>query len=102
MENIKVGQLLLGIELVNYIKEYTSCHVLASCGIGLDTIPIYQFLDYNTGKLNHFYRLADKTEYRVAVVQEKKILPMKRHDKTDWLPNLTEFQFKEYFHTATR
>ena len=31
----------------------------------------YKFLKFQTGKMDHFYRLADRNQYNIAVVNEK-------------------------------
>lgn len=95
-KTVKSNNLLLGIDIINYIKDYTNADVFACCGITLKTIPIYEFLGYYTGKLNHFYRLMDKEHYEIAVIRSKQILPANISQKIRWESNITEEQFKHY------
>mgnify|MGYP000876215282 CR=1 FL=1 len=45
---------------------------VSSCGINKKTIPIYQFLGINTGRLKHFYILNQEIEeYKIAKISEK-------------------------------
>lgn len=75
-KTIKSPNVMLGIDILKFIKEKTNCRIIASCGINPNTVSIYEFLNYTTGRLNHYYRLADKNKYNVAIINEKKILPV--------------------------
>jgi hypothetical protein hcinC1_04075 len=47
---------------------------VSSCGINKKTIPIYEFLGINTGRLKHFYILNQEIrEYKIAKIAEKNI-----------------------------
>lgn len=47
---------------------------VSSCGINKKTIPIYEFLGINTGRLKHFYILnREIREYKIAKIAEKNI-----------------------------
>ena len=47
---------------------------VSSCGINKKTIPIYEFLGINTGRLKHFYILNQELEeYNIAKISEKNI-----------------------------
>lgn len=47
---------------------------VSSCGINRKTIPIYEFLGINTGKLKHFYILNQEIEeYKIAKISKKNI-----------------------------
>ena len=68
------GGPFLGVELLNYLITNMDIRIMASCGINTKTISIYQYLGYSTGKLDHYYRIADKEEYRIAIIEDKKII----------------------------
>ena len=65
-----------GLELMAVMPEMTECCTLACNNIRPETRPFYEFLGYTTGRMGHFYRLADKKTYKLAVVKDKKILPV--------------------------
>ena len=47
---------------------------VSSCGINRKTIPIYEFLGINTGRLKHFYILNQEIEeYKIAKISKKNI-----------------------------
>ena len=47
---------------------------VSSCGINKKTIPIYEFLGINTGRLKHFYILNQEIEeYKIAKISEKNV-----------------------------
>jgi hypothetical protein len=70
---IKTGNPTLGFSILNYITEHSGCKVFSSVGIERKTIAVYEFLRYHTGKLKHYYRLNDKSEYSIAKISEKVI-----------------------------
>ena len=45
---------MLGIRLLQFVKKQGYRNIM-SVGIGIDTIDIYKYLGYSTGKLNHFF-----------------------------------------------
>lgn len=60
---------MLGLKCLEYLlnKFKVSC-----CGINLKTIPIYKFLDFEIGKLKHYYLLNDKIEeFNIARIEKK-------------------------------
>lgn len=57
-----------GLALMAELPRLTGCRVLACNNIRPQTRPFYEFLGYTTGKLRHFYRLAQQNTYRVATV----------------------------------
>ena len=47
---------------------------VSSCGINKKTIPIYEFLGINTGRLKHFYILNQEIEeYKISKISEKNV-----------------------------
>ena len=71
---VKTNNPMLGINILEFLNENSECRSFSSCGIALKTLPIYVFLRFRTGKLNHYYRLNDKTNFQIAVIREKVIL----------------------------
>lgn len=54
---------------------------VSSCGIKKNTIPIYEFLGINTGRLKHFYILNQEIEeYKIAKISEKNIKKIENKD----------------------
>ena len=70
-KTIKSPNIMLGLDIFNFIKNETGCRIISSCGINPATIPIYEFMNFYTGKLDHYYRLNDKINYNIAVVNNK-------------------------------
>lgn len=64
-----------GLALMAEIQNLTQCRTLACNNIRPKTQVLYQFLGYTTGRVGHFYRLADKNTYHVAKIANKNILP---------------------------
>jgi hypothetical protein len=69
------------ISLIKYITENLESTSISSCGVRPKVLVIYEMLGYTTGRMNHFYKLADKECYHVAVVKEKRIVPYQPGDK---------------------
>lgn len=70
---VKTDDPMLGIKILEFIHIQSACKMFSSCGIATKTIPIYQFLRFKTGKLNHYYRLSDKEAFKVAKIVSKEI-----------------------------
>lgn len=73
---IKTDNPMLGIQILEFIPQNTGCRTFSSLGIAPKTLPIYDFLRFTTGKLNHYYRLGNLREYKIAQVVHKEILPV--------------------------
>lgn len=74
-KSISKEQPFLGIELLKYLTENKLYKSVSFVGINKKTTGIYNYLGYTTDKLQHFYRIADKDEYKIAHIQDKRILP---------------------------
>lgn len=61
----------LGVDLLNFLVSNENFRVISSVGINKKTEPIYKYLGYQTGKLNHYYRLSNKEVYHIADIQQK-------------------------------
>lgn len=62
-----------GLELMAELPKLTGCRVIACNNIRPKTIAFYEFLGYTGAWLPHYYRLADKPKYEVALVTRKDI-----------------------------
>ncbi|MEG0769542.1 MAG: hypothetical protein RSG59_06420 [Ruthenibacterium sp.] len=64
-----------GLELMDALPRLTGARVMACNNIRPKTMAFYTFLGYTAARLPHFYRLADRAHYQVALVAHKIILP---------------------------
>ena len=71
------------------MKELTGANVMACNNIRANTMPFYTFLGYHPDKMNHYYRLADKAEYKMAVVNEK-VIPASEKISGVWLEEMKD------------
>jgi hypothetical protein len=71
--------------------------MFSSCGIAPKTIPIYQFLRFKTGKLNHYYKLSDKQSYTLANIFVKKIPKFVENKDIVFMEFLTFSELKTHF-----
>ena len=85
----KKGKNGLGLALMGAMKELTGANVMACNNIRANTMPFYTFLGYHPDKMNHYYRLADKAEYKMAVVN-KKIIPASEKIEGVWLEEMKD------------
>lgn len=65
-----------GLELMAEMPSLTGCRTLACNNIRPETRPFYEFLGYTTGRVGHFYRLANKSRYTVAKIKQVDIPPV--------------------------
>lgn len=66
------------LSIFDYIAKNYKYRTMASCGIRPKTRIIYQYLGYQTGTLNHYYRLNKKEEYQIAVINNRIIPDIKQ------------------------
>ena len=85
----KKGKNGLGLALMGAMKELTGANVMACNNIRANTMPFYTFLGYHPDKMKHYYRLADKAEYKMAVVNEK-IIPASEKISGVWLEEMKD------------
>lgn len=83
---IPSGSPSLGLELLEFVREATKCRVFCCCGIHEKVIKLYRFLGYQTGTLEHYYRLADKPQYHIASVRSKHIPPLSNGPSAELVP----------------
>jgi len=69
----KKGKNGLGLALMGKMQELTGANVMSCNNIRQNTMPFYTFLGYHPDGMNHYYRLRDLKEYRMAVVNSNNI-----------------------------
>lgn len=72
----KKGQNGAGLELMAALPGLAGARVTACNNIRPETMVFYTFLGYTAARLPHYYRLADRAQYKVARVAEKILLPV--------------------------
>ena len=90
LKTIKTQNNMLAIDMINYIVSETHCGDFSCVGIKKKILIIYKFMRYNTGALQHYYRISDKVEYKVADIRNKNIIPVNR-DSIYKLVELNDF-----------
>ena len=103
---IKTNNPMLGINILEFINNNSGCAIFSSCGIAPKTIPIYDYLSFKTGTLQHYYRLNDIQDYKIAKVYHKEIINYDStyHYKLQLFTNFNDleinFKQKEYNNKA--
>jgi hypothetical protein len=68
---------MLGLSMLQHLIDNLQPRFIFSVGINPDTaMPIYKALHFYTGKLDHYYRISDNNEYKIAQIIKKYILPV--------------------------
>lgn len=70
----------LGVEMLQYLEKACDLRTIASVGINKKTKEIYEYLGYRTGQLEHYYRLGQRKEYKIAKIYDNTILNGKRDE----------------------
>lgn len=91
-KTIKSSDSMLGIKMIEWLKKETCCRSFSCCGIIPKVKPIYQFLGYTTGELNHYYRLRNQKDYKIAIVKNKRILPIQKVDREAFFIRYESFE----------
>ncbi|MCI8364019.1 MAG: hypothetical protein HFG34_03595 [Eubacterium sp.] len=73
-KTIKSSNPVLGMELENYMLEKTQARYSCSAGLSSKASRIYQMMGMPPAVMDHYYRLADISEYRIAKIKDK-IIP---------------------------
>lgn len=64
-----------GLELLAAMRGLTHARQVACNNIRPRVMPLYRFAGFTTGRLAHYYRLADREAYQIARIANKTILP---------------------------
>jgi hypothetical protein len=70
----------LGVKVLQFLIGNIGARIVGSCGINKRVNGIYRYLGYHTGSLAQYYRITDRKEYKIAVITEKNILPVRPED----------------------
>jgi len=63
----KNGEPQLGIRLLLFLKEQSGARSVSTVGANINTLPIYNFLGYKTGRMEHYYVVnSDLKEFQVV------------------------------------
>lgn len=102
---IKTGNPLLGMAILDFIKNNADVKTISSPGINAKTVELYQYLGYETGKMTQWYRLNSHiAEYKIAAVKNKDV-PETLEGKckllkfTDFATLAERFSFADYYAT---
>ncbi len=70
---IKSSNPMLGIELSEYMLEHLNARYNLGAGLSKKAVRLHKLLGCEIIEMDHYYRLADRTNYRIAKVSDKKI-----------------------------
>ncbi len=65
-----------GLDLMEALPRLTGCRHMACNNIRPKTRVFYEFLGFATGRMGHYYRLAERAAYKLARLGHKEILPV--------------------------
>lgn len=68
---------MLGIRLLEFIMEDKGTKEIVVPGININTFRIYKYFKFETGKMQHWYRLSRRDKYMIADINEFNIPPVK-------------------------
>lgn len=71
------GDPIVGLKVMDYLYKNADVRIMFSPNINPPTIPIYQYLGIPTGKMKHWYRLNSNGDYKLAIINESDIPPLK-------------------------
>ena len=78
----KKGKNGVGLQLMGAMKDLTGANVISCNNIRKNTMPFYTFLGYHPDKLSHYYRLAKRDIYKIAVTNGADIPESKKNENT--------------------
>jgi len=62
---------LIGMSMLRYLEKELQPRIIATPGINfLTTAALYKYFKYQVGKMDHYYRLAKKDVYHIAIVND--------------------------------
>jgi len=77
----KNGEPQLGIRLLLFLKEQSGARSVSTVGANIVTLPIYNFLGYKTGRMEHYYVVNDELENFQVVGNYRNSKSKKESDK---------------------
>lgn len=97
---LKTENPMLGLEILQYIRENTDSRLVASPGINRRTRGLYEYLGIQTGRMTQWYRLNKLPDYEIAVIKDASIpevrtgKPLKKFSTFEELEHV--FRFEKY------
>jgi hypothetical protein len=77
-KNVNKGDSFLGLKLMLFLVKNIKPRLFFCIGVNPNTaLPIYKQLKYHVGQLEHYYRISDKDDYKIAKIVDKRILQIK-------------------------
>lgn len=76
-QTIKSSNPVLGLELSDYMRSQLQPRYTCSAGLSKKSIKIYEKLGGIPTAMDHYYRLGDRKDYKIAKVRKKDIIPVK-------------------------
>jgi hypothetical protein len=74
-KNVDNKDSFLGLKLMFFLIKNIKPRLFFCIGVNQVTaLPIYKQLKYHTGQLDHYYRISDRDEYKIAKITNKYIL----------------------------
>ncbi len=70
---IKSSDPMLGLELSEYMHQQMNGRYSLAAGLSKKAVSIYEMMGYPITELDHYYRLADRGDYKIARVVDKQI-----------------------------
>jgi len=94
------------ISLLKYISEDMGFRSVSSCGVRKNVIPLYKWLGYSSGKMNHYYKIGYVSDFKIADIDEVKRSEYKKgHNSLELITEAIElenFDFKRYKENVPR
>ena len=93
----KKGKNGVGLQLMGAMKDLTGANVISCNNIRKNTMPFYTFLGYHPDKLFHYYRLAKRDVYKIAVPSGSNIPKSEKIENTALKQHFDIGSIKECF-----
>lgn len=96
-KNAAQGAPMLGVRLLEYLCNNSNIRTVACVGINKRTRGIYEYVGFTTGELQHYYRLGNFAEYRIAVIKDKIIPPVSSKGAANLIKVTSMAELLKYF-----
>jgi len=74
--NVSQNDGFLGLKLMLFLVKNVKHRLFFGSGIYPATLPIYRMLKYHVGHLEHYYRISNRSDYKIARILHKNVLPI--------------------------
>lgn len=89
-----------GASLLDYISNKMGFRSVTSCGVRKKVVALYKWLGFETGIMQHFYKLGYCSQFRIAEVKNERRIDYvegeNRLEKVTDVEQLKEFDFSRY------